>query len=93
MREITVARGIDALRRLGTRLDDDGDGVEPLDAPQLDDEMRRSRSSARMISSIWLGNTLTPRTIIMSSERPATFSIRRIERAVPGSRRDRSRVR
>jgi hypothetical protein len=30
---------------------------------------------------------LTPRTIIMSSERPVTFSMRRIERAVPGNSR------
>ena len=34
-------------------------------------------------SSIWVGNTLTPRTIIMSSERPVTFSMRRMLRAVP----------
>src|SRR4029079_14098408 len=31
----------------------------------------------RICSSTWLGNTLTPRTIIMSSVRPVTFSLRR----------------
>jgi hypothetical protein len=47
-----------------------------------------------MISSIWVGKTLTPRMIIMSSVRPVTFSIRRIVGyAVPGSRGDRSLVR
>ena len=52
-----------------------------------------SRSSLRISSSICVGNTLTPRTIIMSSERPVIFSMRRIERAVPGNSRVRSRVR
>ena len=47
----------------------------------------------RMSSSIWVGKTLTPRTMIMSSVRPVIFSIRRIGRAVPGSSRVRSRVR
>ena len=46
-----------------------------------------------MSSSIWVGNKLTPRRMIMSSERPVTFCIRRMVRAVPGSRRVRSRVR
>ncbi len=52
-----------------------------------------SAGTRRMSSSIWVGNTFTPRTIIMSSVRPVTFSIRRIDRAVPGSNRVRSRVR
>ena len=46
-----------------------------------------------MSSSIWVGNRLTPRRMIMSSVRPVTFCIRRMVRAVPGSRRVRSRVR
>jgi hypothetical protein len=50
-------------------------------------------SVAISCSSIWVGKTLTPRRMIMSSERPVTFSIRRMDRAVPGSRRVRSRVR
>ena len=33
-----------------------------------------------MISSICVGNTLTPRMIIMSSERPVIFSMRRMEK-------------
>ena len=53
-----------------------------------------SPGTPRTISSIWVGKTLTPRTIIMSSVRPVTFSIRRNPgRAVPGSSRVRSRVR
>jgi hypothetical protein len=52
------------------------------------------QSVASSASSIWVGNTLTPRRMIMSSERPVTFSMRRIPgRAVPGSSRVRSRVR
>ena len=52
------------------------------------------RGSASTNSSIWVGNTLTPRTIIMSSVRPVIFCIRRIEgTAVPGNSRVRSRVR
>ena len=47
----------------------------------------------RICSSIWVGKTLTPRRMIMSSDRPVTFSIRRIVRAVPGRSRVRSRVR
>ncbi len=38
----------------------------------------------RMSSSIWVGNRLTPRRMIMSSVRPVTFSMRRMLRAVPG---------
>ena len=53
-----------------------------------------SAVSARTSSSTWVGNTLTPRTIIMSSERPVIFSMRRnAGYADPGSRRVRSRVR
>ena len=44
-------------------------------------------------SSIWVGNRLTPRRMIMSSVRPVIFCIRRMVRAVPGSRRVKSRVR
>jgi len=44
-------------------------------------------------SSIWVGNTFTPRMISMSSERPVIFAMRRMLRAVGGSRRVRSRVR
>ena len=44
-------------------------------------------------SSIWVGNKLTPRRMIMSSVRPVIFCIRRMVRAVPGSSRVRSRVR
>jgi TRAP-type mannitol/chloroaromatic compound transport system substrate-binding protein len=44
-------------------------------------------------SSIWVGNTFTPRTIIMSSLRPVIFSNRRMVRALPGNKRVRSRVR
>ena len=50
-------------------------------------------STLRTSASICEGNTLTPRTINMSSERPVTRSMRRIVRAVPGSSRVRSRVR
>ena len=46
-----------------------------------------------MSSSTCVGNTFTPRMIIMSSERPVIFSMRRIARAVGGSSRVRSRVR
>ncbi len=47
----------------------------------------------RTISSICVGKRLTPRRITMSSLRPVTFSMRRNVRAVPGSRRVKSRVR
>ena len=93
MREIAVALDIDEIFRIDTQFDNDRNLVETLGAPQLDDEVRREALVFEDDLLIWLGNTLTPRTIIMSSERPATFSIRRIERAVPGSKRDRSRVR
>ena len=52
-----------------------------------------SASRFRISFSICVGNTFTPRMIIMSSERPVIFSMRRIERALGGNRRVRSRVR
>src|SRR5437773_6525614 len=45
------------------------------------------------ISSIWVGNMLTPRMISMSSERPTILPMRRNERAVGGKSRVKSRVR
>jgi hypothetical protein len=47
----------------------------------------------KICSSIWVGKTLTPRMISMSSERPVIFSMRRMLRAVPGRSRVKSRVR
>jgi hypothetical protein len=52
-----------------------------------------SAGTRMMSSSIWVGNTLTPRRMIMSSVRPVIFCIRRMVRAVPGSSLVRSRVR
>jgi hypothetical protein len=52
-----------------------------------------SAGMAMMSSSIWVGNTLTPRRMIMSSVRPVIFCMRRMVRAVPGSSLVRSRVR
>ena len=55
--------------------------------------IRSCSENSFRISSIWVGNRLTPRMISMSSQRPVTFCIRRIEREVPGISRVRSPVR
>ena len=60
------------------------------------DMVHRRRAAglvAHRAAGAWLGNTFTPRMISMSSLRPRMRSMRRIVRAVPGSRRVRSRVR
>ena len=53
----------------------------------------RAGRGASTISSICVGNRLTPRMISMSSVRPTILPMRRMQRAVGGSRRVRSRVR
>jgi hypothetical protein len=58
----------------------DTHGVKTFVAPQLDDEMRGTPFATQYLLLDRVGKTFTPRTIIMSSDRPVTFSIRRIDR-------------
>ena len=69
------------------------DAVEQALAADVDLVLARELVVRSTISSICVGNTLTPRMISMSSLRPTILPMRRNEREVGGSRRVRSRVR
>ena len=83
-----------AVPVLGPRFGEHRHLVHAALARQLDDEMAAAPVGRQQHLLDLVGNTLTPRRMIMSSERPVTFSMRRIPgRAVPGNSRVRSRVR
>jgi len=87
--ELGQLHGRQVAGGVGPRPDHHIELVEPVGPAQLG----ARRFSCASTASICDGNTFTPRMINMSSLGPRIRSIRRMRRAVPGSKRVRSRVR